>query len=222
MKTRIMATRVMPDGLRDDLKLFDSISREQIDTITEILAKLEDFVDLNDDQARLEFSKKTGLSADKFVPVIRAFSYIRTILEQYNDGLDEYVDDLLSENIISESDGEKIRAGLKKLSGKPIWQPHFRSDMSYGQVFPVFDHMNTRCILSPSFDKEYTAKDIPDVYSAKVSVLLPATILSIAATGPDETTHFNFVVTESDMDKFINQLQLAKKQLAILKSHVKA
>ena len=221
MKTKIMSTYGVPKSFRDDINYFDSITRDQINTITQLLSKLKSFRDLNDNQIRLEISEKTGLSADKFLPALRALNYIANILPQFNDNIDDFIQDLVTENIITKPSSENLRTAFINLLGKPIFRIPLSTESAYEGILPVFQSAITKCLLLSTFEKEYDLNDSLSVYSPNVAFLLPATILNITIDGPEGEKDISFAITEPYLDKFITQLQLSKKQLENLKSYIK-
>lgn len=221
MKTKLMSTQGLPKSFIDDLKFFGSITPDQINTITELLSKLKTFRDVNDDEIRLEISAKTGLPADKFVPIIRSLNYVVTMFVETGDNIDYLIQDLLAENIIRKPAIDNLRTAFINLMDKPIFRIPLGIERAYEEVLPVFQSLTTRCLLLSTYDKEYDLKYTPDTYSPKILALLPTTVLNLITDGPEGEKNISFLITERFLDEFITQLQFAKKQLETLISYIK-
>ncbi len=222
MKTKAIAVTTLPEKFKEDLKVYQSITFEQIDNIAEYLSKLRDPKDiLIEEQVRFEISQKANLPMEKIYSLFGTLEYTASLLSQYNDSLENFIDDLVTLDIISDKAIDKLKTGYEKLSEKSKAIYADTAADLYNSVLRVYRRCVTRCLLLPSFEKEFTAKDNPESYSTRVSSLFPGIALEVTTDGPGGRRYNYFVITESDFDRFINVLRLAKKQLDIFKSTLK-
>lgn len=218
MKTKLMSLQDLPSTFKEHMSLFNSLDDKQIEGITNLLTKVDDIRDLRqDDKALIELSNNTNLSAAKFFPIMTSLLFSREMLNHHKDNPENFIDDLISEKILSEESARKYKTALLKIMEKPI----VPDKDEYEIVLPVFRDVETQCLVLPKFEKEFNYKDKPEQYNSDISGIIPSVCVNIYTKGPKGRKNNYFILSARDLEDLMKELQLAKKQLEILQNSCK-
>ena len=117
----------------------------------------------------------------------------------------------------------RLRAVDEKKRLKPAIDKILDVQNALDPAVPGLKGMWTRCIAVARFDPEYnTDEHKPETYSPKVTGLVYAVTVQLDLDVFGEMNRVSFRVTARELERMINRLRLAQKQLLLLETSSKS
>lgn len=193
------------------------LSDDDINNLAENLKKIETSK-LRERSEIITMTKKIGISRDI---MFKSFPALLTIYVNAIESDKKFEEELhdISEDLLTKDKEDRIKLFFTKVKPvlKALWE-EIRSKRL--RPFPIDEFMaiRTRIINVAQFEKEFSAKDNVDEYSALVERYHARALFTFRIG--EENKEFTFYASEDDLDYMIKWLNFSKKQLkAVLNSN---
>lgn len=220
MKSLTVLTVDFPESLKKDLSKLDQLDDKHIEIIIDYIATLEDSYAIEPSSNEVEtLLNNTGLSFKEFRGIFFGISFIFDLADGNNERVEDYSADLKENEIISTKAAKNLDRLFKDLQNTGFAKPNIIDLLS--THLRVYRYSEINCILAPIFDTRYEPAMNPDEFDSKISTLLPAALVSLHSRGGNNNKSFNLLITQRDLEEFINGLKVALKKISILKKQYK-
>jgi hypothetical protein len=220
-----MPSSLVESGLSDtffrDVGDFERVPIEALSDAAKLLNKGASEGDLLTDQeaALAPVATAHNIASEDLARVLRAALYILSEVRAKTDTTHAVAQALAEMGKVTDATALKTRLDfiLKALDDR-VFELELES-ITVGSAFPVIDYLDTNVTLAFSFGKGFNpVKDRASTYKPHIYAAIPLVLVQLDIGRFGSRDRVSFAVTEDELLRLINTLDLAHKELEAVKA----